>query len=695
MSNLVLFVLTGAAVGCSGASAEAPPMPPAPPPAPTAEAPATTPPKEDPSLVARELLFGNPNKAAAKISPDGKQLAYLAPVDGVLNVFVGPADDPSKAKPVTSDKKRGIRRYAWAYTNQHILYLQDQGGDENWRAYAVDLKSGKEKDLTPLEGVQARLEGVSHKSPNTIVVALNDRDKRLHDLYKVDIGSGKRTLLQKNEGGFVGFMIDDDYRVKLAVKFTQTGAQELLKPAGKEWKPFVSIGLQDAMTTSPVGFDQSGRTLYMTDSRDRDKAAFVTVDMTTAKKKVFYESTKADVSSVWIAPKTKKIQAVGYEHTRVEWGFLDPAVKDDVSVIDEALSGDFDVVSRTLDDQAWVLAETRDDGPVYYHHYDRKKKALRTLFSSRPALDQVKLTKMHPVVIKTRDGLDLVSYLSLPLNADPDGDGRPDKALPMVLKVHGGPWGRDRWGFNGTHQWLASRGYAVLSVNYRGSTGFGKQFINAADGEWAGKMHDDLLDAVKWTVDEKIAQADKVAIFGGSYGGYATLVGLTFTPDQFACGVDIVGPSSLVTLLENIPPYWAPFAPVLNERVGNPKTTAGRTFLHSRSPLNHVEKIARPLLIAQGANDPRVKQAESDQIVSAMQKKNIPVAYALYPDEGHGFARPENRLSFYAVSEIFLAQCLGGSYQPVGSDFDGSSITMPAGADYVHSVAGALSSKKP
>jgi len=665
------------------------------PPAPAAahSAPAVAPPKADPNLVARKLLFGNPEKAAAKISPDGKQLAYLAPVDGVLNVFVGPVDDVSKAKPVTSDEKRGIRRYSWAYTNQHILYLQDQGGDENWRVYAVDLKSGKEKDLTPLDGVQARLEGVSHKSPRTIVVALNDRDKRAHDLYKVDIGSGKRTLLQKNEGGFVGFMTDDDYRVKLGIKFTQTGGQELLKPVGNEWKPFVSIGLQDGMTTSPVGFDQTGNTLYMTDSRGRDTAAFVTVDLKTAKTKVFYESTKADVSSIWIAPKTKKVQAVGYEHTRVEWGFVDPSVKKDVAVIDKALVGDFDVVSRSLDDQRWVLAETRDDGPASYHLFDRKKQSLELLFSTRPALDDVKLTNMHPVVIKTRDGMDLVSYLSLPSGSDPDGDGRPDQALPMVLKVHGGPWGRDRWGFNSTHQWLTSRGYAVLSVNYRGSTGFGKKFINAADKEWAGKMHDDLLDAVKWTVDQNIAQADKVAIFGGSYGGYATLVGLTFTPNQFACGVDIVGPSSLVTLLENIPPYWAPFAPMLNERIGNPKTDEGRAFLDSRSPLTRVDEIERPLLIAQGANDPRVKQAEADQIVAAMQKKNIPVAYALFPDEGHGFARPQNRLSFYAVSEIFLAQCLGGTFQPIGKDFEGSSITVPAGVEHLHSVAESLSAK--
>jgi len=278
----------------------------------------------------------------------------------------------------------------------------------------------------------------------------------------------------------------------------------------------------------------------------------------------------------------------------------------------------------------------------------------------------------------------------LPPTSDPDGDGKPSQPLPLVLFVHGGPWGRDNWGLNSSHQWLASRGYAVLSVNYRGSTGFGKAFINAADGEWAGKMHDDLIDAVRWAIAQRVADPQRIAIMGGSYGGYATLVGLTFTPKQFACGVDIVGPSSLITLLENVPPYWMPMMPLLKTRVGDHTTPEGRKFLLSRSPLSRVDAIERPLLIAQGANDPRVKQQESDQIVGAMQKKHIPVTYVLYADEGHGFARPANRTSFFAVAEIFLAQCLGGSYQPIGSDFEDSTIQVPAGAEQIYSLSAAL-----
>jgi dipeptidyl aminopeptidase/acylaminoacyl peptidase len=295
---------------------------------------------------------------------------------------------------------------------------------------------------------------------------------------------------------------------------------------------------------------------------------------------------------------------------------------------------------------------------------------------------------MRPVVIPARDGLKLVSYLTLPPEVDED---RPPRPLPMVLDVHGGPWARDEWGFNAVHQWLANRGYAVLSVNFRGSTGFGKEFTNAGNREWAGKMHDDLLDAVDWAVEQKIADRGRVAILGGSYGGYATLVGLTFSPDVFACGVDIVGPSNILTLLSTIPPYWQPMVQMFKDRVGDFTTHEGKTFLEERSPLSRVDRIARPLLIGQGANDPRVKQAESDQIVRLMRQKEIPVTYVLYPDEGHGFARPENRLSFNAVVEAFLAQHLGGRYEPVGDDFAGSSISVPTGADGVPGLSEALS----
>jgi dipeptidyl aminopeptidase/acylaminoacyl peptidase len=347
-------------------------------------------------------------------------------------------------------------------------------------------------------------------------------------------------------------------------------------------------------------------------------------------------------------------------------------------------------VSRTLDDSRWVVATDDPLRGISSHLYDRRAGTVTKLFDQRPALIGQPLQPMHAREIRTRDGLTMVSYLTLPPGSDADGDGRPDRPVPMVLNVHGGPWARDTFGFDPEHQWLANRGYAVLSVNFRASTGFGKAFVNAGDREWAARMHDDLLDAVDWAVREKVTTADKVAIYGGSYGGYATLVGLTFTPDRFACGVDIVGPSNLETLLASIPPYWKSFFEDLARRVGDPRTEDGKKLLRERSPLWRADQIRRPLLIAQGANDPRVKQAESDQIVSAMKGKNLPVTYVLYPDEGHGFARPQNRTSFYAISEGFLSTCLGGRFEAVGNDFAGSSLQVPEGAQHVPGLSDAL-----
>jgi dipeptidyl aminopeptidase/acylaminoacyl peptidase len=384
---------------------------------------------------------------------------------------------------------------------------------------------------------------------------------------------------------------------------------------------------------------------------------------------------------------------VHFNYLRPEWLVLDPSVKPDFEYLKTVAEGEMQVTSGTLDDQKWIVAYLQDNGPTRYYFYDRQNKKATFLFVNRPTLEGLPLAKMHPVAIPARDGLELVSYLTLPMDSDPDGDGRPDRPLPLILNVHGGPWARDSWGFDPEHQFLANRGYAVLSVNFRGSTGFGKNFANAGNREWAGKMHDDLIDAVNWAVAQKIADKDKVCIMGGSYGGYATLVGVTMTPDIFACGVDIVGPSNILTLLSTIPPYWEPAKQQFKDRVGDYESDEGKKFLTERSPLTYVEKIKKPLLIGQGANDPRVKQAESDQIVEAMQQKKIPVTYVLYPDEGHGFARPENRLSFYAVTEAFLAEHLGGRYQPIGDAFTGSSIEVPEGADQIPGLKEALAAQ--
>lgn len=645
-------------------------------------------------IIARQVLFDNPQRSMARLSPDGQYLSYLAPADGVLNVWVGSPDEPGAAQPVTQDKTRGIRQYFWAYTSRHIIYRQDVGGDENWRVYSVDVESRETTDLTPLEKVAARIENVSDKFPDEILILLNDRNEQLHDIHRVNIATGERELVLENEG-FVGFLTDDDYQVRFGMRMTETGGSEYLKrTAGGGWEPFINIDMEDMVTTNLLDFDESGEKLYLLDSRGRDTAALALLDLSSGNFEILAENSRADVSAILAHPTKKHVQAAGANYERLEWQTLDDEMAKDLEVLRGVAVGEIQVVSRTQDDSRWVVAYLIDDGPVRYFFYDRAQQRADFLFTNREDLEGLPLAKMHSVVLKSRDGLDLVCYLTLPVWSDADGDARPSQPLPLVLDVHGGPWARDSWGYNSVHQWLANRGYAALSVNYRGSTGFGKEFINAANKEWAKAMHDDLLDAVDWAIKEKITDVDRVAIYGGSYGGYATLVGLTFTPDVFACGVDIVGPSNLITLLETIPPYWKPQLDFMTTRIGDHRTEEGQKLLRERSPLTYVERIKKPLLIGQGANDPRVKQSESDQIVSAMQAKSIPVTYVLYPDEGHGFARPENRMSFYAVVEGFLKANLGGRSEPIGDDFEGSTVTVPAGAGDIEGLEAALQVKQ-
>jgi dipeptidyl aminopeptidase/acylaminoacyl peptidase len=640
-------------------------------------------------VIPRTALFGNPEKTQGRLSPDGKYVSFIAPKDGVLNVWVGPRSDPAAAKPVTNDTKRGIRQHFWAYDNKHVLYIQDEGGDENWHLYATDVAAGTTKDLTPYPKVQAQVAGLSWKKPGVVAVGLNDRAEEWHDLWEVNIATGKRVLIEKNEQEFGGYDLDLDLKPKLALKNDANG-NELFRKSGGKWVSLLKWGQQDSITTATIGVEASGATALLTSSVDRDKSALVRIDLASGKSTVLGASEQADVENVWIDPRTRAPQAYTVNYLKPEVSVLDKSLQKDVDLLAKELGDGFVVTSRTLDNSVWTVATDDALAPSATYVYERKSGKLTKLFDTRPALLKSPLVPMQSLELKSRDGKTLVSYLSLPPGSDQNGDGIPDSPVPMVLNVHGGPWGRDTYGFDNEHQWLANRGYAVLAVNFRGSTGFGKGFVNAADKEWAGKMHDDLLDAVDWAVKSKITTADKVAIYGGSYGGYATLVGVTFTPDTFACGVDIVGPSNLQTLLSTIPPYWKAFFEDFASRVGDPRTEEGKKLLMERSPLTRVDAIKKPLLIAQGANDPRVKQAESDQIVKAMKEKNIPVTYVLYPDEGHGFARPANRTSFYAVAEGFLAQCLGGRYEPVGNDFKGASLQVPEGAQYVPGLPEAL-----
>lgn len=653
-----------------------------------------TAPAAEVELIPREALFGNPERANVQISPDGKYLSWVAPLDGVMNIWVAPADDPGKAKSITDDKARGIRQYFWSYRPDTLLYLRDTGGDEDFHLYSVDLASGEKRDLTPFPKTRAMVSGVSHLHPESILVGMNDRDPKWHDLYRVDLASGERSLIEKNTQSFAGYMADADYKVRMAFKPRPDGGQDLLAPDGKGgWNKIDAIPFEDSLTTSPAGYTTDGKTLYFVDSRGRNTAALFAVDTASSEKKLVLEDARADVGGTLSDPRTGVVQAVAVDYLKEEWKPLEESVAADLKKLQAIGPGEISVNARTLDDKTWIVAYSAAEAPTVYYRYPRGGEPVK-LFSARPALDGKPLVAMWPQEIKSRDGLNLVSYLTLPKRADADNDGRVDEPVPMVLLVHGGPWARDGYGYSSMAQWLANRGYAVLSVNYRGSTGFGKSFITAGDREWAAKMHDDLIDAADWAVKQNVTAKDQIAIMGGSYGGYATLVGMTFTPDAFKCGVDIVGPSNLNTLLSTIPPYWASFFEQFAKRVGDPRTPDGKKLLAERSPLSHVDKISKPLLIGQGANDPRVKQDESDQIVKAMKAKNIPVTYVLFPDEGHGFARPENSKAFNAVTEGFLSKCLGGRAEPIGQDFAGSSITVPEGADGVPGLAEALKSHK-
>ena len=635
-------------------------------------------------LIPRKTLFGNPERTAVTISHDGTRIAYLAPLDGVLNVWVAPLEALERASPVTRDQGRGIRSYFWAYHPRFILYLQDRDGDENWHLFAADVETGTARDLTPYDGVQANLQETSDKFPEEVLIRLNRRDPSVHDLYRVNILTSAAHLGARNDIGADRFVTDRNFNPRLAVVIPPDGGTRVLalSKSGR-WEPFMTIGAEDSLTTQPLCFDADGHTLYLLDSRGRDTSALVAMDLEAETERELARHPRADAAFQVHHPVTRRPQAVAFDYQFRTWTVLDEAVAADFERIANQTEGQVQSISRSLDQRRWIVTCDRDDGPESFYRYDRESGRLTYLFSSRPELERHALARMRSAVVRSRDRLELVVYYSLPVGSAADEAPRPREPLPTVLLVHGGPWSRDTWGYHPVHQLLASRGYAVVSVNYRGSYGFGKAFMNAGDREWAGKMHDDLIDVADWAVDQEIADRERVAIMGGSYGGYATLVGLTFTPEVFACGVDIVGPSNLNTLLDTIPPYWKPMLARLRARVGDSSTTEGRRFLAERSPLSRVDRIVRPLLIGQGANDPRVKQAESDQIVQAMTQRGIPVTYLRYPDEGHGFARPENNLSFMAVAEAFLARCLGGRYQPVGNDFTGSSIEMVAGAEQI------------
>lgn len=641
------------------------------------------------TLIPRDKIFGNPSRAGGQISPDGKHVSWLAPVDGVMNIWVAPIANPGAAKAVTKESKRGLQAYFWAPDGAHIIYLQDSGGNENFRVHSVEIATLKDTALTKAgDKVRAQIQGVSKLRPDVVLIGLNDRNPQFFDLYEVNYKTGASKLVMENPG-YGGFVTDNQLKPRFAFQQVPGGGSKYFRLGSDgKWAEAFAIANEDFFTTNPVGFNKDGTVLYWADSRGRDKAALVKMDVASLKTQVIAASDKADVAGLLTDPDTYEPIAYSVNYLKNEWTPLTAAAKADLDFLKSKLPGEVAITSATDDGSKLIVAASAAEMPATAYIYDRKAKTLTKLYETRPDLAAYKLRPMWPVEIPTGDGKTLVSYLTLPAGADANNDGKPDRPVPLVLNVHGGPWARDAYGYNSGHQWLADRGYAVLSVNYRGSTGFGKGFINAAIGEWSDKMHQDLLDAVDWAVKGGVTTKDKVAIFGGSYGGYATLVGLTFTPDTFACGVDIVGPSNLKTLMESFPAYWRPILEgTFYKHIGDPSKPEDLKRMMAQSPITRVDAIKRPLLIGQGGNDPRVVKAESDQIVAAMKAKGLPVTYINYPDEGHGFVRPQNRLSFFGIAEGFLAKCLGGKAQPIGGDFAGSSLQLLEGAAHVPGLA--------
>ena len=630
------------------------------------------------SLVPRETFFGDPDVAWAQLSFDGASVAYVAPVDGVRNLWVAPVGDLGAARPLTRVTDRPISSFfQWAYTNRHVVFFQERDGDENWRASSVDLRDGTVVPLTPPRGVRAWVHEVSQRFPREMLFTHNARDKQFFDLYRIDVVSGASERVFENDR-FAWIATDSAFRLRLGARVLKDGSMELLeRRSDGAWALFTTISRSAIDATHILDFSDDGQTLYLFDARERDKAALVAIDMASRRVRVLAQDPDADVSRVLLHRITRRPLAGGAMVDRRRWHAVDPSFAADLRTIRSSTRGDLELTALSADARRVMVLVQHDAASPEWMLYDRSTRRISPLFKARRQLDRLPLRPLEPVSFPALDGLKIPGYLTLPTAGA--------RNVPMVLVIHGGPYARDEWGFNPTHQWLANRGYAVLSINYRGSTGFGKAFVNAADGEWGGKMHDDLIAGVNWAVARGVADPKRIGVYGGSYGGYAALTAATKTPDVFACIVDIYGIANLLTFMAAIPPYWAPVFSVWKNRVGNPDTEEGRAFLRDRSPLTHIDRAYRPILIVQGLEDVRVTRAESEQMVAVLRQRSVPVTYVVFPDEGHGFSKPKNQIAFRAVTEAFLAKHLGGAAEPIDPtrDFAGSSITIEVGANLI------------
>jgi dipeptidyl aminopeptidase/acylaminoacyl peptidase len=619
-------------------------------------------------LIPREILFANLERTDPQISPDGKYLAYLAPdANNVMQIWLRPLAGQDERQ-LTSEKKRNIRHYTWAFDGVHLIFALDTDGDENWQIHTVNMQTGSVHNLTPYKGVQSLLLSIAPHQAEYMLIAMNLRNRRFYDVYRVNLSTGETRLVHRNGRFQIWWVPDSNWNVHVA----STMAGVIARDSNRQpWR--IVRRWQSGEGARFLGMSRDNKSLYIRGTHDRDVNALLAVDIESGNETVIAEDSKDDLEDVFIHPVTREIQAVAFYRDKLDWQVLDPDIAEDFSILAKVQKGTFNLLNppwespilfsknlgrRDLQDRTWIVSYETDEGPIHHYAYDRALKKTTFLFSEQPKLEQFKLANMQPISYQSRDGLTIHGYLTLPV-------GIPAKNLPTVLFVHGGPWSRDRWGYYDIVQWLANRGYAVLQVNYRGSAGYGKNFLRAGYKEWGGKMQDDLIDGVQWLVKQGITEPKKVAIMGSSYGGYSTLAGLTLTPDVFAAGVSRVGISDLIFHYNNYPSYWSLYKVMFRVRVGDPQKE--EELLKSRSPLFYVDQIKAPLLIAHGSNDARVVAAQSEQMVAAMRKADKAVEYLIYEDEGHREWKPESKFHFYAKAEEFLARYLGGRFEPSGN----------------------------
>jgi dipeptidyl aminopeptidase/acylaminoacyl peptidase len=630
-----------------------------------------------PAVIDRELLFGNPEIAGAQISPDGKFIAFRRPHNGTMNIWVKRSDEPfANARLLTNETKRPIRSFFWSRDGKFILFVNDKGGDENFNLYAVNpneqpangasngAANGAEvpvaRNLTNSEKVRIIGYNVPRAEPDAIYIGINDRDKAWHDLYKIKISTGERTLIRQNTERLTGWLFDNKDELRLATRATKSGETEVLRvDADGKFSKIYSCSVFENCT--PIHFSKDNRRVYLMSNKGEavDMIRLVLLDLETGKEEAVESDpmSRVDLEDARFSEVNDELAFTLYIDDRQRYYFKDKSFGDDYKLLQKKLPNrEFSFDSSTEDEMTWLISAFSDTEPGEKYLFDRKSKKLELQYRVRDKLPREALGEMKPIRYKSSDGLEIPAYLALPRGVAP-------KNLPTIILPHGGPWGRDRWGYDSMSQFLTNRGYAVLMPNFRASTGYGKKFLDAGNGQWGDKMQDDLTWGVKYLVSQGISDPKRIGIMGGSYGGYATLAGVTSTPDLYAAAVAIVAPSNLITLLDAIPAYWEAQRTMFYKRMGDPTTAEGKAQLMRQSPLTQADKIKTPLLVVQGANDPRVNKREADQIVIALRDRGFPVEYMVAPDEGHGFARPVNNMAMLALAEKFLAKYLGGRYQ--------------------------------